>query len=125
MSNDRAVQTADHDLLALAQDTVGQDDIDCRPKTLDDLDLQNRTLEFGEVHQPVAHALLRQVDEKHDHVRHTLPGHRGGRDDGDVPSEALVLVVEDGIKTLLSKRDDDLLSHVLELALHSARLLRE
>lgn len=72
-----SVQPTNHDLVSLPQITIRQDDIDGRPETLDDLDLEHRALELREVHQAVTHALLREVDEQHDHVRDALASNSG------------------------------------------------
>jgi len=62
--------------------------------------------------------LLRQVDEKHDHVRYTFPSDGGGGDQRDVPSKALVLIVEASVQTLLCKGKDGLRHAILEFALY-------
>lgn len=125
LSDDRSVKTTDHDLVSFPQNTVRQYDIDSRTQTFDDLHLKNRTLKFRQIHQAVAHPLLREVDKEHDHVWYTLPSHGRRGHDGDVAREVLVLVVEHSVETLLGERNDDLLRHVLELALHGTLLLLE
>lgn len=125
LGHNRSIETADHDLVAFVEDTIRQDHVDCRTKTFDDLDLKHSTLELREVHQPIAHALLGKVDEEHDHVGHTLSRNRRGRDDGDITREVLVVVVEAGVQTLLGEGNDDLLGHVLELALDGPLLRGE
>ncbi len=125
LGHDRSIETADHNLVAFVEDTIRQNHIDCRTKTFDDLDFKYCTLELRQVHQPVAHALLGEVDEEHDHVGHTLASDSRGRDNGDVTCEVLVVVVEDGIQTLFGEGDDDLLGHVLELALDGPLLRSE
>lgn len=101
--HDRSIQPTHHDPVSLSHDTVRQDHIDSRTETFDNLDFQDGTLELGEVHQPLAHTLLSQLDQQHDHIRHTFTGDGGSRDQGDVSTKVLVLVVQDGVETLFGE----------------------
>lgn len=72
LRDNRSVETADDDLVAFVQDTVGEDDVERRSEALDDLDLQDGTVELGDVHELAAHSLLRELDDEHEHVWDTL-----------------------------------------------------
>jgi hypothetical protein len=76
------------------QDTVREDDIDCRAKTLDDLDFEDRTLQFREIHEFLRHSLLSELDEEHEHIRNTLSSMGTGRYNGDISREIFVFVVQ-------------------------------
>lgn len=125
MCDDWPVQTTNDDLVSLSQDTIRQHDIDRRSKTLDDFDLQNRALQLGQVHQPVAHPLLSEVDQQHDHVGDTLARVRRRWHQRDILGETLVLVIQDGIEALFGKCKDGVLDPMLELSLDRWFLFRE
>lgn len=107
------------------ENTVGQNNIDGSAETFDDLDFKNRTLQLGEVHQLVAHALLSEIDEEHDHVRGTFSGNGGGWDEGNIASEVLVVIVRHGVETLFGESELSFLQPILKFPLHSALLLGE
>lgn len=103
LCDDGSVQPTNHDFVSFSQDTIRQDDIDSRSQAFDDLDLEHRALELREVHQAVTHALLREVNEQHDHVGNTFASDSRCGHEGDVAGEALVVVVKDRVQTLFSK----------------------
>lgn len=72
VGKDGSIKPADDYPVSLTEVTVGEDDINCRSETLNDLDLENGALELGDVHETLAHALLRKVNEELDHIRNTL-----------------------------------------------------
>ena len=104
-------------------DTVRQNNVDSRSETLNDLDLEDGTLEFGQVHQSLAHTLLGQLDQEHDHVRDTLSGDGRGRHQRDVSTKVLVLVVQNSVETLFSESQLGGLKTVLKLSLSVLALL--
>jgi hypothetical protein len=109
LRDDRSVKTADDNPVAFVQDTVRKYDINGRTQSLDNLDFEHCALELRQIHQAVAHTLLREIHKQHDHIRHTFSCDGGRRDDGDIACEALVLVVEYGIQTLLGEGHNSLL----------------
>lgn len=113
-----AVETANNNLVAFVQDAIRQHDINGRTKTLNNLDLKHSTLKFRQVHKAVTHALLGQVDEKHDHVRYTFTSDCRRWYERDVAREILVLVVQDCIQTLFCKGKNRLLTPIFEFSLH-------
>jgi hypothetical protein len=123
LRNDRPVETADDDLITLTKIAVDKDDVDGRAETFNNLDLENSALERRDVHQALVHALLREVDEEHDHVRNTLASNGGRRNEGHVLCEVLVFIVEDGVEALLCERRNGALESVLELTLDGLLLL--
>ena len=125
LSDDGAVETAKDDLVALVQVTVHEHDVDGGTETLDDLDFEDSALQRRDVHEVVGHALLRELDEQHEQVGNTLAGVSRSRHERDVFREVLVVVIRDGVETLLGKGDDRLVQTVLELALDRALLLRK
>lgn len=125
MGDNRTVQTAHHNPISLAQDTVREDNIDGGTETFDDLDFKNGTLQLGKIHEPVAHALLGEVDEQHDHVGYTFASDGGCWHERDVPREVLVIVVKDGVQTLFCEGHDGFSDTLFELALDMAGLLSE
>ena len=125
LRDDGAIQTANHYSVAFMQNTIGEDDVNGGTETLDNLYFQHRTLELRKVHESLAHTLLREVDQKHDHIGNTFSSNGGRRDQGNITSEVLVLVVQNGIETLLGEGDSRLLTTIFEFALHGTLLLRE
>lgn len=117
LGGDGAIETADHDLVALVQNSVGKDNINRRSKTLDDLDLEHRALESREVHETLDHALLGELDDEHEHVGHSLSRVGRGGNERDDAAEVFVLVVGERVKSLLGEGDDGVLQTLLELAL--------
>jgi len=125
LCDDWPVQTTNDDPVSFSQNAVRQHDIDRRSKTLDDLDLQNRALQLGQIHQPVAHPLLSEVDQQHDHIGDALAGVRRRWHQRDVLGKALVLIIQNGIETLLGKGKDSVLDPMLELPLDRWFLFRK
>lgn len=125
LRDNRAIKTANHNLVSLAENAVGKNDIDGRSQALDDLDFKHRTFELRKIHEAVAHALLGQIDEQHDHVRDTFTGDSRRRDNGHIARKVLVVVVQHGVETFLSEGEDDLGNAVFKLALDSPRLFRQ
>jgi hypothetical protein len=70
-----------------------------RVETLDNLDLENGTLELGDEHQALVHSLLSELDQEHEHVGDTLARDGRGRNEGDVSGQVLVLVKDLGVCT--------------------------
>lgn len=104
-------------------DTIRQNDVDGCSKTLDDLDLEDGTFELGQVHEPLAHTLLRQLNEQHDHVWDTLSSDGGGGHKRDVSTKVLVLIVQNRVETLFGESQLSGLETVLELPLRVLALL--
>lgn len=125
VGKDGSIKPADDYPISLTEVTVGEDDVNCRSETLNDLDLENGALELGDVHETLAHALLRKVNEKLDHIRNTLARDGRRRDERDVATEVFVVVVEARVHTLLGEGEDSLLEAISKLALDLVRLLRE
>lgn len=125
VGKDGSIKPADDYPISLTEVTVGEDDVNCRSETLNDLDLENGALELGDVHETLAHALLRKVNEKLDHIRNTLARDGRRRDERDVATEVFVVVVEARVHTLLGEGEDSLLEAIGKLALDLVRLLRE
>ncbi|RBQ68079.1 hypothetical protein VDGD_21613 [Verticillium dahliae] len=125
VGDDGALDTAQHNLVALAEDTVCDDNVDGHAETLDRLDLENGGLHLGEVHERAHHALLRQLHNELQHVGDTLARVRRRGDEGDVLGHRLVLVVQFGVESLLGEEDLGLLETVLELVLHALGLQRQ
>ena len=123
MRNNRTVQTADNNLVAFVQDTVGKHNVQCCTETFDDLDFEDRAFEFGDVHELSSHPLLRQFDDQHEHIWNTFPSESGCRNERDVPCEVCVLVVRYGIERLLGESQDCLAETLSELILHGFALL--
>ncbi len=74
-------------------DTVGKDDIDRGTETLEDLDLEHRALELGEIHEPLAHTGLSELDDESQHVGDTLTGVSRSGHQTDVSAHFLMSVV--------------------------------
>lgn len=125
VGKDGSIKPADDYPISLTEVTVGEDDVNCRSETLNDLDLENGALELGDVHETLAHALLRKVNEELDHIRNTLARDGRRRDERDVATEVFVVVVEARVHTLLGEGEDSLLEAIGKLALDLVRLLRE
>jgi len=68
---------------------------------------------------------LSQIHEELDHIGDSLSGDGGGRDEGDVSTEVLVLVVESGVETLFGEGDLGLFDSVGELSLDGEGLAGE
>ena len=117
LGRDRAVESADDDAVALAQNAVREHDVDRGAEALDDLDLEHGALEGREVHEALGHALLGELDDEHEHVGHALARVGRRRDERDDLGEVLVLVVRQRVESLLGEREDRLVEAVLELAL--------
>ena len=124
LCDDWPIQTTNDDLVS-SQDTVRQHNIDRRSMTLDDLNLQNRALQLGQVHQPVAHPLLSKIDQQQDHVRDTLARVCGRWHQRDILGKALVLVIQYGVEALFGEGKDGALDPVLELSLDRWFLFRK
>ena len=80
--------------------------------------------QFREVHQPLTHPLLCQVDEQHNHIWHTFASDSRSRHQRDITSEVLVVIVQDGVETLFSECDNRALHSRCELALNVCALFR-
>lgn len=117
LRGDGAVETANHDLVAFVENSVRKDDVDGGSESLDDLDLEHRALEGGEVHETLDHALLSELDDEHEHVGHSLSRVGRGGNERDDAAEVLVLVVGERVESLLGESDDGILETLLELAL--------
>ncbi|EPE03432.1 hypothetical protein F503_07735 [Ophiostoma piceae UAMH 11346] len=122
---DDTLDTAQDNAVALAQDTVGQDDVDGHAETLNGLDLQHGGLHLGQVHERVGHALLGQLHEQLQHVGDTLAGVGRRGHQRDVARHVLVLVEELGVEALLGERDLGGLETLGKLVLHAAVLQRQ
>lgn len=125
LSDNGAVKTTDHNPISFSQDTVRKNNIDSCAQSLDDLDFENCTLELRQVHQAVAHSLLSKVDQQHDHIRHTLSCDSRCRDEGHVPCEVLIFVVQTSIQPFFGEGDDCLRHTIFEFALNGSTLLGE
>jgi hypothetical protein len=125
LCHDRTVETADNDRVSFVENTVGKDDIDGCSETLDDLDLEDGTLESGDVHEALSHALLSELDDEHQHVGNTLTGVSRCRDERDVLREVLVLVVRKGVESLLGEGEDRVGETLFVFVLDGLLLLRE
>ena len=71
---DWSIQSADNNFVALVQDTIGEHNVQRCPEPFDNLDLKHSALELRDVHELLAHALLREFDDEHEHVWDTLAG---------------------------------------------------
>ena len=125
VGENRTVQPTHHDPISLPQVPIRKDNIDGRSQSLDDLDLEHGALEFRNVHQALGHSLLSKIDEELDHIGDSLSSDGGGRDEGDVSTEVLVLVVEGGVETLFGEGDLGLLDSGGELSLDGGGLTGE
>ena len=67
-----AIESTDNDSVPLTQNSIRKNDVNCRAQAFDNFDLENGALELRQVHKSVAHPLLSEVDEKHDHVGNSL-----------------------------------------------------
>lgn len=120
---DRSIRSAQNDRITQLEVTIRQDHVDRHAHSLDTLDFEDRTRQFGNVHKTLVHSLLRQFGEEQEHIRDTLSSECRCGNEGDDSTEVLVLVKQIRVETLFRQAELDFTQSVFEFGFDRFRLL--
>eukprot|EP00047_Mylnosiga_fluctuans_P020093 m.88781 g.88781 ORF g.88781 m.88781 type:complete len:627 (-) comp8382_c6_seq1:70-1950(-) len=122
LRDDRPFKARQHNCIALAQESLRQDDVNGAAVAVDDLDLEHRALQVRAERHAVCKAALRQVGQHEEQVGHALACHGRGGDDVDILAVVLIVPVQLAVDALLGKLQLDHVQLRVEV-LHGALLL--